>query len=75
MLYTGELPTALQISSNCAKNYSFCDHNGCRDLTPSNDPILVNVTVPVTYLMDYTVTLTVCTNDVNCFTTTTILGE
>ena len=72
---TGELMTAPQVSS-CAMNYTLCDHDGCRELTPSAEgPISVNVTVPVTSLMDYTVTLTACTNDNACFTTTTPLGE
>ena len=71
---TGELMTAPQVSS-CAINYTFCDHDGCRELTPSTEGLISeNVTVPVAFLMDYNVTLTVCTNDA-CFNTTTSLGE
>ena len=60
--------------STGAKKYSFCDHYGCRDLTEDSLK-LVNVTVPVASLMDYTVTFMVCTNDDVCFNTTTPLGE
>ena len=67
-VYTGELTTAPQVPL-CAKNYSFCDDNGCRDQLKS-----VEVAVPLTSLAYYTATFIVCTDDV-CFTTTTPLGE
>ena len=75
-LYTGELTTAPQILCDKSYRYAFCDDiDGCSDLR-NEDSKSVNVTVPMTSLMDfrYTVTFMVYTNDI-CINTTTPLGE
>ena len=74
-VYTGELTTASQVPI-CAKNYSYCDDNGCRDPTSSEDNrVSVSVTVNVTSLMDYNATFMVCSYDNTCLNTITPLGE